>query len=235
MSIHLHREEDSGNNKWLSDVVIGFSDGLIIPFALAAGLSAAVDSTNIILIAGIAQIVAGSIAMGMGGYYSGKTGQHHHHDKGEKWLDGGKKAHDADMPGTKEFFANLGLSEEMQRQAMAEVAKDKSKWQEFIMKYGQYGYADQPVTKTAGRSGFNIGLAYAAGGIVPLLPYCFVDVPLEALKFSAVATLVCLFVFGWIKSKITGGPLLWGALRITLIGATAAGAAFGVARIFEAA
>jgi vacuolar iron transporter family protein len=229
MDTHLHhKEEHLTSSAWISDVVIGMSDGLTVPFALAAGLSGAVDSTAIIVIAGIAEIAAGSIAMGLGGYLSGKTEQdHYNNEKKREYYEVDHLRH-REIEETKEFFANLGLSPELQ-----EVSKDKDKWVEFMMKY-ELGL-DKPDPKRATKSAMNIGLSYVVGGLVPLSPYFFVDEPTTGLKFSAVFTLLCLFIFGWFKSKITGVHPIWGALRVTLIGAMAAAAAFGVAKIFESA
>ena len=234
MDTHLHhKEEHLISSEWISDVVIGMSDGLTVPFALAAGLSGAVDSTNIIVIAGIAEIAAGSIAMGLGGYLSGKTEQDHYNNELKREYHEVDTLRDVEIKETKEFFANLGLSEELQEQATQEVAKDKDKWVEFMMKY-ELGL-DKPDPKRATKSAMNIGLSYAVGGLVPLSPYFFVDEPITGLQFSAAVTLLCLFVFGWFKSKITGVDPFWGAVRVTLIGAMAAAAAFGVAKIFESA
>jgi VIT1/CCC1 family predicted Fe2+/Mn2+ transporter len=231
---HLHhKEEHLTSSALLSDIVIGMSDGLTVPFALAAGLSGAVDSTSIIVIAGIAEIAAGSIAMGLGGYLSGKTEQDHYQNELKREYYEVENLRHREIAETKEFFANLGLSEELQEQATREVAKDRDKWVEFMMKY-ELGL-DKPDPKRATKSAMNIGLSYVVGGLVPLSPYFFVDHPTTGLKFSAALTLLCLFIFGWFKSRITGVPAFWGALRVTLIGAMAAAAAFGVAKIFEGA
>jgi VIT1/CCC1 family predicted Fe2+/Mn2+ transporter len=231
MDTHLHHEEHLTSSAMISDIVIGMSDGLTVPFALAAGLSGAVSSTSIIVIAGIAEIAAGSIAMGLGGYLSGKTEQdHYNNEKKREYYEVDHLRH-REIEETKEFFANLGLSEELQEQATQEVAKDRDKWVEFMMKY-ELGL-EEPDPKRATKTALNIGLSYAVGGLVPLSPYFFVDEPITGLKISAAVTLLCLFVFGWFKSKITGVPPLAGALRVTLIGAMAAAAAFGVAKIFE--
>jgi vacuolar iron transporter family protein len=233
MDTYLHHEQHLQSPAMLTDVVIGMSDGLTVPFALAAGLSGAVDSTSIIVIAGIAEIAAGSIAMGLGGYLAGKTETDHY--KSEKKREYYEVDHlrNTEMEETKEFFANIGLSEELQQKAAEEVAKDKDKWVEFMMKY-ELGL-EKPDPKRATKSALNIGLSYAIGGLVPLSPYFFIDTPLTALKCSAIITLICLFVFGWFKSRITGVNAFWGAVRVTLIGAMAAAAAFGVAKIFESA
>ena len=234
MDTHLHhKEEHLTSSAWISDVVIGMSDGLTVPFALAAGLSGAVDSTSIIVIAGIAEVAAGSIAMGLGGYLSGKTEQDHYNNELKREYHEVDTLRHVEIKETKEFFANLGLSEELQEQATQEVAKDRNKWVEFMMKY-ELGL-DKPDPRRATKSAMNIGLSYVVGGLVPLSPYFFVDEPTTGLKISAVVTLLCLFIFGWFKSKITGVHPFWGAVRVTLIGAMAAAAAFGVAKIFEGA
>jgi VIT1/CCC1 family predicted Fe2+/Mn2+ transporter len=232
MDTHLHHtEEHLTSSALISDIVIGMSDGLTVPFALAAGLSGAVSNTSIIVIAGIAEICAGSIAMGLGGYLSGKTEQDHYNNEMKREYYEVDHLRHREIEETKEFFANLGLSEELQEQATQEVAKDKDKWVEFMMKY-ELGL-EKPDPRRATKSAMNIGFSYVVGGLVPLSPYFFVDSPTTGLKFSVAFTLVCLFIFGWFKSKITGVHPFWGALRVTMIGAMAAAAAFGVAKIFE--
>ncbi|HET6766365.1 MAG TPA: VIT1/CCC1 transporter family protein [Chitinophagaceae bacterium] len=228
---HDHKEEHLKSSDFLRDVVIGMSDGLTVPFALAAGLSGAVDSTSIIVIAGIAEIAAGSIAMGLGGYLAGKTEQDHYTSELKREYYEVDNLRHREIEETKEFFKNIGLSEELQSKATEEIAKDKKQWVEFMMKY-ELGL-DKPDPKRATKSALNIGLSYVVGGLVPLSPYFFIDTPLQALSISLVVTLLCLFVFGWFKSKITGMNPWWGALKVTLIGAAAAGAAFGVAKLFE--
>ena len=132
---------------------------------------------------------------------------------------------------TKEFFANIGLSERLQEEATEEISKDKDRWVDFMMKY-ELGL-EKPDPKRATKSALNIGLSYVVGGIIPLSPYFFIKSSTEALQISVIATLLCLFVFGYIKSKITGINPWLGAIRVTLIGAMAAAAAFGVAKLFD--
>jgi vacuolar iron transporter family protein len=235
MDTHLHhadhKEDHLTSSDFLRDVVIGMSDGLTVPFALAAGLSGAVDSSSIIVIAGIAEIAAGSIAMGLGGYLSGKTEQDHYVNEEKREHYEVEHLREREIEETKEFFANIGLSKAVQEQATQEIAKDKDRWVEFMMKY-ELGL-DKPDPKRATKSALNIGLSYIAGGIIPLSPYFFITNSNEALKYSVVATLICLFIFGYFKSKMTGVNPLWGAIRVTLIGAVAAAAAFGIAKLFE--
>jgi vacuolar iron transporter family protein len=237
MDTHLHHdpkphtEEHLKSSDLLTDVVIGMSDGLTVPFALAAGLSGAVNSTSIIVIAGIAEVCAGSIAMGLGGYLAGKTEQDHYQSEVKREYYEIDNLREKEIDETKDFFASIGLSEELQNKATEEIAKDKDKWVEFMMKY-ELGL-DKPDPKRATKSALNIGLSYIVGGLVPLSPYFFVESPLNGLKISVIVTLICLFIFGWFKSKITGVNVWWGALRVMLIGAAAAAAAFGVAKLFE--
>jgi VIT1/CCC1 family predicted Fe2+/Mn2+ transporter len=230
-TIPEHQEQHLKSSDLITDVVIGMSDGLTVPFALAAGLSGAVDSTGIIVIAGIAEIAAGSIAMGLGGYLAGKTEQDHYNSELQREYYEVDNLRDREIAETKEFFANIGLSPELQDKATEEIAKDKKQWVDFMMKY-ELGL-DKPDPRRATKSALNIGISYIVGGLVPLSPYLLVNTPTEALKISIVVTLICLFVFGYFKSKATGVNPWTGAIRVMLIGALAAGAAFGVARLIE--
>lgn len=226
-----HEEQHLQSSDLLRDVVIGMSDGLTVPFALAAGLTGAVSNSSIIVIAGIAEIVAGSIAMGLGGYLAGKTEQDHYSSELKREFDEVERVPEIEKKEVREFFENIGLSEELQIKATEEIAKDKKQWVDFMMKF-ELGL-DKPDPRRATKSALNIGISYAVGGIIPLSPYFFIDDSREALKFSVVATLICLFIFGYFKSKITGVPVLSGAIKVMLIGALAAAAAFGVAMLFK--
>ena len=233
MDTHLHHEHKEAHLKSsdiLRDIVIGMSDGLTVPFALAAGLSGATADSGLVVIAGIAEIAAGSIAMGLGGYLAGKTEQDHYNSELKREYDEVEKLRHIEIEETKEFFANIGLSPALQDQATEEIAQDKDRWVAFMMKY-ELGL-EKPDPARATKSALNIGLSYVAGGIIPLSPYFFVKDSHDALKISVIATLICLFVFGYFKSRITGVNPLWGAIKVTLIGALAAAAAFGVAKLF---
>jgi len=232
MDTHLHHDHIESHLKssaLLTDIVIGMSDGLTVPFALAAGLSGAVDNSSIIIIAGIAEIAAGSIAMGLGGYLAGKTEQDHYNSEVKREYDEVENLRHKEIEETKEFFANIGLSEELQEKATEEISRDKDRWVDFMMKYELV--LEIPDPKRATKSALNIGLSYIAGGVIPLSPYFFIHDSSVALEYSVVATLICLFIFGFFKSKITGVNPWKGAIRVMLIGAMAAGAAFGVAKV----
>lgn len=227
---NAHPERHLKSSDLLRDVVIGMSDGLTVPFALAAGLSGAIVSSNIIIIAGIAEIAAGSIAMGLGGYLAGKTEQDHYKSEVKREYDEVENLREREIEETKEFFANIGLSPQLQRQATEEIAQDKDRWVDFMMKY-ELGL-EKPDPRRATKSALNIGISYIAGGIIPLAPYFFIDGSSNALTVSVIVTLACLFIFGFFKSRITGVNALWGAIKVTMIGAVAAAAAFGVAKLF---
>lgn len=226
-----HKEQHLRNSDFLTDIVIGMSDGLTVPFALAAGLSGAAASTSIIVIAGIAEIAAGSIAMGLGGYLAGKTEQDHYKTELKREYNEVDTVPHKEKEEVKTFFANIGFSEELQQQAVEEISRDRDQWVAFMMKH-ELGL-EKPDPRRATKSALNIGLSYAVGGLVPLSPYFFTTHPIDGLKISAVLTLIFLFVFGFFKSKITGVNPWAGAIRVMLIGALAASAAFGVARLFE--
>jgi VIT1/CCC1 family predicted Fe2+/Mn2+ transporter len=230
---HGHVEEHMQGSEILRDIVIGMSDGLTVPFALAAGLSGAVgkDHLNLIWIAGLAEIAAGSIAMGLGGYLAGKTEMDHYNSELKREHDEVERVPDLEREEVKEFFSGLGLSQDVQEQAVAEMTKDKDKWVDFMMKY-ELGL-DKPDPQRARKSAFNIGFSYIVGGLIPLSPYFFVTDGIEGLKISAGVTLCCLFVFGYFKSKLTGVHPLAGAIRVMAIGAVAAGCAFAVAKLIQ--
>jgi VIT1/CCC1 family predicted Fe2+/Mn2+ transporter len=218
----------------LTDIVIGMSDGLTVPFALAAGLSGAVhkDQLDLIWIAGLAEIAAGSIAMGLGGYLAGKTEVDHYNSELKREYAEVENVPDREREEVKEFFSSLGLSKDVQDKAVEEMTRDKDKWVDFMMKY-ELGL-DKPEPERARKSAFNIGLSYVVGGLVPLSPYFFVTEGLTGLKISAAITLCCLFIFGYFKSRLTGVHPLAGAFRVMVIGALAAGCAFAVAKLIQA-
>lgn len=205
------------------------SDGLTVPFALAAGLSGAVSTTHLIIIAGVAEIAAGAIAMGLGGYLAGKTEIDHYNSELKREYEEVALVPDKEKEEVRMFFQQLGLSEDVQLQAVEEMTKDKTTWVNFMMKY-ELGL-DKPDPKRAAKSAFNIGVSYIIGGIIPLSPYFFVSDGLTGLKISAAITLCCLFIFGFFKSKLTGVNPWAGALRVTFIGAAAAACAFGIAKL----
>lgn len=227
----MHHEHHLKSSDTIRDIVIGMSDGLTVPFALAAGLSGAVNSSTIVVTAGIAEIVAGSIAMGLGGFLAGRTESDHYNSELKREYEEIERVPEQEKAEVKEVFADFGLSVTLQNQIADEMAKDKDKWVDFMMRY-ELGL-EKPEANRATQSAFTIGISYIIGGIIPLCPYFFESNSQTALYYSCAITLVCLFVFGYFKSKVTGQPALTGALKVLFIGALAAAAAFVMAKLIS--
>ncbi len=225
----LHPEHHLTSSAMLQDVVIGLSDGLTVPFALAAGLSGAVQSSGLVITAGLAEIVAGSIAMGLGGYLAGRTEVEHYAAELAREHHEVQAVPDIERAEVDELLADMGLSATTRRQAVAELTADPEQWVRFMMKY-ELGL-EEPNPRQAPKSAFTISLAYAVGGLIPLSAYFLTSTPQQGLLWSAVITLVCLLVFGYFKSRMTGQPPLAGAIKMAVVGALAAAAAFGIARL----
>jgi len=224
----MHHEHHLKSSDTIKDIVIGMSDGLTVPFALAAGLSGAVNSSGIVVTAGIAEIVAGSIAMGLGGFLAGRTEADHYDSELKREYDEIERVPEQEKFEVKEVFADFGLSVALQDQIADEMAKDKDKWVDFMMRY-ELGL-EKPEANRATQSAVTIGISYIVGGIIPLSPYIFIVNSQIALYYSCAITMVCLFVFGYFKSKVTGQPAISGAIKVLFIGALAAAAAFGMAK-----
>ncbi len=226
-----HFEKHFKGSDLVTDIVIGMSDGLTVPFALAAGLSGAVHDTHIIVIAGLAEVAAGSIAMGLGGYLAGKTEIDHYNSEVKREVYEVENMPDKEKEEVREIFASMGISEATQHEIVEEMSKDKEKWVDFMMRY-ELGL-EKPDAKRARNSALNIGVSYIVGGMVPLSPYFFTHLPSDGLKWSAVITVICLFIFGFFKAKATGQNPLGGAIRVMLIGSVAAATAFFIAHLFN--
>ena len=225
----VHPEHHLTSSAMLQDVVIGLSDGLTVPFALAAGLSGAVSSSGLVITAGLAEIVAGSIAMGLGGYLAGRTEVEHYASELGREHREVQEVPDKERAEVDELLAAMGLSEATRRQAVAELTADPEQWVKFMMKY-ELGL-EEPDPRQAPKSAVTISVAYAVGGLIPLSAYFVTDTPQQGLAWSAAITLVCLLIFGYFKSRMTGQPPVAGALKMAVVGALAAAAAFGIARL----
>ena len=172
-------EEHFQSSEKVRDFVIGMSDGLTVPFALAAGLSGAVDSTAIVITAGLAEIAAGSIAMGLGGYLAGRTEIEHYDSEEKREYDEVVNKHEVEIQETKEIFAEYGVSEELQEQVAREMAKNPKKWVDFMMRF-ELGL-ERPHKHRAIQSASIIGLSYVVGGLIPLSAYFFTESSREGL------------------------------------------------------
>ena len=227
----MHHEHHLKSSDTIRDIVIGMSDGLTVPFALAAGLSGAINSSGIVVTAGIAEIVAGSIAMGLGGFLAGRTEADHYSSELKREYEEIERVPEQEKMEVKQVFADFGLSATLQDQIADEMARDKDKWVDFMMRY-ELGL-EKPEANRAAQSAVTIGVSYIVGGIIPLSPYFFAANSQIALYYSCAITMVCLFVFGYFKSKVTGQPPFTGAVKVLVIGALAAAAAFGMAKLIN--
>ena len=227
---HLERHFTAGDV--VRDMVIGMSDGLTVPFALAAGLTGAVASTGIIVTAGLAEIAAGSIAMGLGGYLAAKSDAEHYASEREREKREVAEIPEEEMREVAEVFESYGLTREETWPIVQALRKSPKNWIDFMMRF-ELGL-EKPDPRRALTSALTIAGAYIAGGFVPLTPYIIASTPATALSISIVVTLLALFIFGFIKGRFTGMKPWRSALQTAFIGSVAAGAAFLIARLISA-
>lgn len=228
---HIERHFTAGET--VRDIVIGMSDGLTVPFALAAGLTGAINSVGIIVTAGLAEIAAGSIAMGLGGYLAAKSDAEHYAREREREKLEVIEIPEEEMREVAQVFHSYGLTQQQSAPIVEALSKHPKKWVDFMMRF-ELGL-EKPDPKRAVASAFTIAASYVAGGLIPLAPYIAATYMknvtiLMALLFSVGFTLLALFVFGFIKGRYTGTRPARSALQTALIGSVAAGAAFLIAR-----
>jgi VIT1/CCC1 family predicted Fe2+/Mn2+ transporter len=226
---HIERHFTAG--EVVRDVVIGMSDGLTVPFALAAGLSGAVDNSHIVVVAGLAEIAAGSIAMGLGGYLAAKSDAEHYASEREREVREVEEIPEEEAREVRKVFADYGLSPEESVPVIQALTRKPKEWVDFMMRF-ELGL-EEPDPKRAHRSAATIAASYIAGGIIPLSPYMILHSVRMALGWSVVVTLIALGVFGYIKGRFTGSRALRSALQTVVIGGLAAGAAFLLAKLIS--
>jgi VIT1/CCC1 family predicted Fe2+/Mn2+ transporter len=229
MPATIHVEKHFTATETVRDIVIGMSDGLTVPFALAAGLSGAVRSTGLVVIAGLAEVAAGSIAMGLGGYLAARTDREHYHAEREREFREIEEIPHEEEKEVADVFRKLGLDEEQIPPVVAAIRADKTRWVDFMMRY-ELGL-EAPDPRRAFRSALTIAGSYVAGGLIPLFPYMVIPAVLRALWLSAAGTMLALFAFGFVKGRLTGINPYRGGLQTVIIGGLAAAAAFGIARM----
>jgi VIT1/CCC1 family predicted Fe2+/Mn2+ transporter len=228
---HHHKEQHFTATETVRDVVIGMSDGLTVPFALAAGLSGANVGTSVIVLAGLAEIAAGSIAMGLGGYLAARTDVEHYESERAREIEECHRIPEQEAAEVAEIFEGWGLEKSQIKPIVDTIRADEDKWVDFMMRF-ELGL-EQPDPRRALRSAATIAGSYIAGGFIPLAPYMIMHDLSRALIASVALTVTALFIFGSIKARFTGIPIWRGAMQTTLIGGLAAGAAFGIARLFR--
>lgn len=225
-----HAERHFTGSEFIRDIVIGMSDGLTVPFALAAGLSGTVSQTSLVVIAGMSEIAAGCIAMGLGGYLAANTDREHYFSelrREEREID--------EVPGReREEISSLllqwGVPEENVETTVNAISLNQKNWIDFMMKF-ELGL-EKPDPKRAVRSSITIAISYIVGGIIPLAPYIFIHHANTALVTSVIITLIALFIFGFVKGRFTGVNPFKSAIQTLLVGGIAAAAAFGLAKVF---
>jgi VIT1/CCC1 family predicted Fe2+/Mn2+ transporter len=224
-----HVERHFTGSAIVRDIIIGMSDGLTVPFALAAGLSGSIGNAFVVVVAGLAEMAAGGISMGLGGYLAGRSEVDTYRAELERERAEVRDMPQAEVAEVRRIFANYGLQGQSLDTAVAAVTSNPKTWVGFMMRE-ELGL-ERPDPRQALRSALTIGLSYVAGGLVPLAPYAL-GLPLtNALIASVVVTLVALVVFGAFRAHFTGVPVVRGSLQTALVGAIAAGAAFGLARL----
>ena len=224
-----HVEKHFTASETVRDIVIGMSDGLTVPFALAAGLSGAVEATSIIITAGLAEIAAGSIAMGLGGYLAAKTEEEHFNSERAREERETEELPEVEAAEVGDIFRSYGLNEEMVGTVVKAMCSDKKRWVDFMMRF-ELGL-EEPDPKRARTSAFTIAMSYIAGGLVPLGPYFFFRSVHYALIGSVVVTLLALLVFGYIKGRFTTPRPFRSAWQTAVVGSLAAAAAFVIAKV----
>jgi vacuolar iron transporter family protein len=225
------REEHFMASDVVRDIVIGMSDGLTVPFAIAAGMSGASASATLVVTAGLAEIAAGSISMGLGGFLAGRTDIEHYDAERKREV---QETHDVPEQEAQEvsiILQDLGLDEEEAQPIVKALRRDRDKWVDFMMRF-ELGL-ERPSPRRALQSAATIGGAYALSGFIPLGPYILMNSVTNALYVSIALTLIALFVFGYAKGRVTGISPWQSGLQTVLVGGVAAGAAFGIARLIS--
>ena len=223
---HVEKHFTAGNT--VRDIVIGMSDGLTVPFALAAGLTGAISQSRLIITAGFAEIAAGSIAMGLGGYLAARGDAEHYASERAREEEEIVRIPDAEEAEVREIFQTYGLTPAESATVVESLRRRPKNWVDFMMRF-ELGL-EQPDPSRAWKSALTIALAYIVGGMIPLSAYLIVGDARAALRVSVGVTLLALALFGAIKGRFTGVPMLRSGLQTTLVGGLAAGAAFAIAR-----
>jgi VIT1/CCC1 family predicted Fe2+/Mn2+ transporter len=224
-----HVEKHFTASETVRDIVIGMSDGLTVPFALAAGLASAVEGTGLIVTAGLAEIAAGAIAMGLGGYLAARTDAEHFESERAREERETRELPEIEAAEVASIFREYGLPEETVTAVVRAIRSDRSRWVDFMMKF-ELGL-EKPNPRRAGRSALTIALSYVAGGLVPLLPYFFVGSAQWGLLVSAVVTGFALLAFGYVKGRFTTTRPWRSAWQTLAVGGLAATAAFTIAKL----
>lgn len=224
-----HKENHLISAETVRDIILGMSDGLTVPFALAAGLAGAISDSSVVVAGGLSEIAAGAISMGLGGYLAARSEADTYQAELEREHREVREVPHLETEEVRDILAGYGLQGEVLKDAVQSIISNQKTWIKFMMRE-ELGL-EKPDPKRARISAFTIGGSYIVGGIVPLAPYCF-KLPVQTAFFwSVVATSVALFIFGGIKGKFTSVPPIKSALQTLIVGSIAAAAAYGLARL----
>jgi VIT1/CCC1 family predicted Fe2+/Mn2+ transporter len=227
----LHEERHFASGDLVRDIVIGMSDGLTVPFALAAGLTGAVSLTKLIVLAGLAEIAAGSIAMGLGGYLAAKgDAQHYQSERKREEREIVERVRDEEQE-IYDIFSTYGVSVDESTPVLNALKRNPTAWVDFMMRF-ELGL-EKPEPQRARNSATTIAASYVVGGFIPLAPYMLLQDAYSALLWSVIITLAALAVFGYIKGRVAGFSAVRSAVQTTFIGGLAAAAAFALARLLS--
>ncbi len=232
MAKHTHNERHFLASETVRDVVIGMSDGLTVPFALAAGLTGAAAGGHIIVIAGLAEIAAGAVAMGLGGYLAARTDVDHYRSEYRRELRETEETPDEERREVRLILTEQGLDRPTADMVVEALTRDRHRWVDFMMRF-ELGL-EKPDAARAPASALTIAASYIVGGLIPLLPYMTMADTAAALPVSIVLTLMALALFGGVKGSLTGGRPLRSAIQTVVIGGIAAATAFAIARLVTA-
>ncbi len=229
MPVTTHVEKHFTAGETVRDIVIGMSDGLTVPFALAAGLSGALASSGLIVTGGLAEVAAGAIAMGLGGYLAAKSDRDHYLNEKRREVQEVQEKPEQERREVAEIFREYGLSDEHIAPLLQVFQNNPKDWVNFMMRF-ELGI-EEPDPKRARTSAFTIAMSYIVGGLIPLAPYMMVANVEEALRLSCVFTVIALAIFGYVKGRFTGNKPIINAVQTVIIGSLAAGVAFAIARL----
>ncbi len=228
---HPHTEHHFEASDTVRDIVIGMADGLTVPFALAAGISGVAVGIDIVVTAGVAEIAAGSIAMGLGGYLAGRTQRQHYYAEREREEQEILNVPHRERKEVIDIMAQYGVTKQECEPMLAGLERNPIAWRDFMMRF-ELGL-EEPRPAAARKSAMTIALSYLVGGLIPLAPYMLMTSIPKALAASTVVTLLALFIFGYLKGSVTGTGAFNSALQTLMVGGLAAAAAFGIARLIS--
>jgi len=222
------KEQHKKNTNLVRDIIIGMSDGLTVPFALTAGLSGVLDTNHLIIVSGLAEITAGCISMGLGGFLAGQSEAEHYDAELKTEHEEIEDVPSIELKEVEDIFVKMGVDKKLSKQVALQVSRNKNKWADFMMKLELK--MEKPAKNQAAKSATTIALSYLVGGFIPLFPYIVLNSNKSGFFVSCIVTIMALIAFGFFKSKMTGQPLLKGTLKVAITGIIAATAAFLLAK-----